>query len=59
VNTKAGHPAGLFICEIFEAKPFIPASQNKPGGTGDIAEHHPSPFVVGAGNENTEEEFDD
>jgi hypothetical protein len=32
---------------------FITHSQNKVGGTSDIAEHHPSPFVVGAGNENT------
>jgi hypothetical protein len=41
------------ICVIFAAKLFIPASQNKVCGTGNIAEHEPSPFVVGVGNENT------
>jgi len=53
VNTKAGGRAGLLICVIFAAKLFIPASENKVGGTGNIAEHEPSRFVVGAGNENT------
>jgi hypothetical protein len=38
---------------VFAAKPFIPASENKVGGTGNLAEHEPSRFVVGAGNENT------
>jgi Protein of unknown function (DUF1236) len=32
---------------------FIAHSQNKTGGTADIAEHRLSPFVVGAGNANT------
>jgi hypothetical protein len=35
-----------------EPTPFINRSKNKTGGTGDIAEHHSSPFVVGAGNAN-------
>jgi Protein of unknown function (DUF1236) len=39
--------------QIFAAKLFIAHSQNKPGGTADIAEHHASPFVVGVGNANT------
>jgi hypothetical protein len=53
INTKAGGHAGLLICVFFAAKLFIPASQNKVRGTGDITELGPSPFVVGAGNENT------
>jgi Protein of unknown function (DUF1236) len=36
---------------MFATKPFIPASENKVGGTGNIAEHEPSRFVVGAGKE--------
>jgi hypothetical protein len=32
---------------------FIAHSQNKVGGTEDIAEHRTSVFVVGAGNANT------
>jgi len=52
INTKAGGHAGLLICVFFAAKPFIPDSQNKVGGTCDIAEHQPAAFVVGAGNEN-------
>jgi hypothetical protein len=31
---------------------FIRRSKNKSGGTGNIAEHHLSPVVVGAGNAN-------
>jgi Protein of unknown function (DUF1236) len=51
IDTKAGGHAGLSICVFFAAKLFIPASQNKVRGTGDITELGPSPFVVGAGNE--------
>jgi hypothetical protein len=50
---KAGGRAAFLFCVIFAAKPFISASQNKVGGTGNIAEHEPSRFVVGAGKENT------
>jgi hypothetical protein len=49
----AGYSAGLFIWAIFETKPFTARSQNKLGGTADIAEHRASPVVVGAGNANT------
>jgi hypothetical protein len=59
VNDKAGFPAGLFNGGNFAAQPFIRASQNKVGGTGDMAEPVPAPFVVGAGNETPEERFDD
>jgi hypothetical protein len=31
-------------------KTFIARSRNKAGGTGNRAEHRPSPAVVGAGN---------
>jgi hypothetical protein len=31
---------------------FIRRSKNKSGGTGNIAEHHLSPVVVGVGNAN-------
>jgi hypothetical protein len=37
----------------FQSNAFIPHSQNKPNGTGEIPEHRASIFVVGAGNENT------
>jgi hypothetical protein len=47
------------FCVIFAARLFIPASQNKVAGTGNIAEHGASGFVVGAGKENTEETLDD
>jgi hypothetical protein len=36
----------------FHGDAFIAHSQNKAGGTADIAEHRASPFVVGAGNAN-------
>jgi hypothetical protein len=39
--------------QFASAKPFIAHSQNKVGGTADIAEHRASPFVVGAGNADT------
>jgi hypothetical protein len=53
LNFERPAVAPAFFCIIFEANPFIPASQNKVHGTGVIAEPGTSPFVVGAGNENT------
>jgi hypothetical protein len=50
VGGPAVAPAFSF-CVFFAAEPFIPASQNKVGGTGNIAEHEPFRFVVGAGKE--------
>jgi hypothetical protein len=44
-----------FLLADFQSNTFIGHSQNKPDGTADIAEHRASPFVVGAGNANTEE----
>jgi hypothetical protein len=38
---------------------FIPRSRNKGGGTAGRAEPDASPFVVGAGNDNSEETFND
>jgi hypothetical protein len=52
-NTRPAVAPAFLFCVIFAAKPFISASQNKVGGTGNIAEHEPSRFVVGAGKENT------
>jgi hypothetical protein len=40
-----------FLC-LRQINPFIRHSKNKSGGTGNIAEHHLSPVVVGAGNAN-------
>jgi hypothetical protein len=45
--------APAFLLSGFEANSFIERSKNKAGGTRDIAEHHPSPVVVGTGNANT------
>jgi hypothetical protein len=36
---------------------FIPRSQNKPDGTGDVAEHHASAFVVARAIQTTEEDI--
>jgi hypothetical protein len=36
-----------------EAQRFIPHSQNKVGGTGDVPEHRAIPFVVGRAMQNT------
>jgi hypothetical protein len=41
-----------FYSAVFAANSFIDRSKNKAGGTCDIAEHHPSPVVVGTGNAN-------
>jgi hypothetical protein len=43
----------------FEAKRFIRHSQNKTWWNRDVEEHHPSRFVVGAGNEKVRREFHD
>jgi len=43
----------------FEANRFIRHSQNKTWWNHDVAEHHPSRFVVGAGNEKVRREFHD
>jgi hypothetical protein len=58
MNKSRRSTAGFF-CAVFDSEAFIAHSQNKPGGTADIAEHRPSAFVVGAGNETCEEIFHD
>jgi hypothetical protein len=48
-----GRPSRRPFCWVArEPTPFINRSKNKAGGTCDIAEHHPSPVVVGTGNAN-------
>jgi hypothetical protein len=49
----------MLFPEIFGIDSFIAYSQNKIGGTTDVAEHRASAFVVGPGNETREEMFYD
>jgi hypothetical protein len=54
IDELKGRPSSRpFVCAVFAAMRFIARSQNKLDGTGDPAEHRPSPVVVGAGNTDT------
>jgi hypothetical protein len=50
-SCKAGGPTAGFVFKQFSHRnAFIAHSPNKSGGTGNRAEHHAWPAVVGVGN---------